>query len=67
MNLAPQKVDELSARLPELEDAMNYRLSDAIREGALVTGQAVGHWQTTGGDLCALSSAYLALKARHMV
>jgi hypothetical protein len=67
MILAPEKVEELATSLPDLEDAMNYRLSDAIREGASVTGQAVGHWQTTGGDLCALSSAYLALKARHML
>jgi hypothetical protein len=67
MTLAPEKVEELAARLPQLEDAMNYRLSDAIREGASVTGHAVGHWQTAEGDLCALSSAYLALKARHML
>jgi hypothetical protein len=63
----PEKVEELAATLPELEDAMNYRLSDAIREGASVTGQAIGFWQTTQGDLCALSSAYLALKARRML
>jgi hypothetical protein len=67
MELAPETVAELTARLPELEGAMNYRLSDAIREGALVTGQAVGYWQTTQGELCALSSAYLALKARRML
>jgi hypothetical protein len=67
MTLAPEKVEELAAGLPDLENALNYGLSDAIREGASVTGQAVGHWQTTGGDLCALSSAYLALKARHMI
>jgi hypothetical protein len=63
----PAKIEELAARLPKIEDAMNYRLSDAIREGASVTDQAIGSWQTTRGDLCALSSAYLALKARRML
>lgn len=43
-------------------DRMNYRLSDAIREGASVTTQAVGWSQ--GETACALHGAVIAAKAR---
>lgn len=62
-----EKVDELAAKLPELEDAMRYSLADAIREGASVTEQCVGDWEGSNGELCAMSAALLAAKARHLL
>lgn len=65
--IAPDKVEELRGRLPELEAAMGYDLWDAIREGSTVTHQAVGTYVGPAGELCALSAAMLALTARHML
>lgn len=53
--------------LPELEKAMNYTLADAIREGSSVTEQCVGNWVGPAGEMCALSAALVAVKARHML
>lgn len=44
-------------------ERLNYRLSDAIREGSTVTGQAVGEWGT-GENACALHAAVIAAQAR---
>ena len=52
-------------KLDDIEKAMTFKLSDLIREGAAVTEQAVG-W-SDGDALCALSAAYLAAKARHLL
>jgi hypothetical protein len=46
----------------ELERMAQFRLSDAIREGASVTDQAYT-WER-GGALCALSAAAASAKAR---
>lgn len=63
-----EKVDELAAMLPEVEKAMTYSLADAIREGSTVTEQCVGGWTSDeGNQMCALSAAVLAAKARHML
>lgn len=65
--IAQEKVDELKGIIDATEakelERLNYRLSDAIREGSQVTKQAVGSWGT-GESACALSAAALAAKAR---
>ena len=63
----PQKTEEKVAELKNLISTdeikrMNYRLSDAIREGSSVTDQAVG-WGN-GENACALHSAVIAAQAR---
>ena len=63
----PNKVEELADTLPELEEAMTYSLADAIREGSTVTDQCVGGWTDYDGNMCALSAALLAAKARRML
>lgn len=62
-----KKIDELAASLPELESAMSYSLADAIREGSSVTGHNQNGWVNKDGDMCALSAAMLAVKARHLL
>jgi uridine phosphorylase len=49
----------------ELARSTEYRLSDAIREGAQVTLHAIG-WGA-GEQACALSAAALAAKARGLI
>lgn len=44
-----------------------YTLADAIREGSTVTSQALGNWTDEEGGVCALTAAYLACKARHLL
>ena len=56
----------LSGELVELENAMAYTLSDAIREGSSHTVQALGKVVGIHGEVCALSAALVAVKARHM-
>lgn len=65
--LIDTKAAELADNLPELEKAMSYTLADAIREGSTVTGQCVGNWSDEQGNVCALSAALVAVKARHML
>jgi hypothetical protein len=50
----------------DLEKAMTFRLSDLIREGSMVTDQAYG-WADGADQACALTAAYLAAKARHLL
>ena len=61
-----EKVDELKGILDATETAeikrMNYRLSDAIREGSMVSDQAEG-WGD-GETACAMHAAVIAAKAR---
>ena len=63
------KVDEVSKEIAEELNAIeidvlgNYRLSDAIREGAKYTKQANG-WGDGKESACALTSAFTAAKAR---
>lgn len=68
MNKIDEKADELKGILDATEvkslERMNYRLSDAIREGSTVTKQAVGEWGD-GETACALSAAVIAAKARN--
>lgn len=61
------KADEIADRLPELEKAMSYTLADAIREGSTVTEQCVGGFVGPQGEMCALSAALTAVKARRMI
>lgn len=64
----PEKtIERLASKVDEagLESSMSYSLADAIREGSSVTDQAFD-WQQ-GDNLCALSAATLAVKARHLV
>lgn len=65
----PAKVAELEKQVDDasLEKSMSYTLSDAIREGSTVTGQMRGNWtDETGDNVCAMSAAVLALRARHL-
>jgi hypothetical protein len=65
--LIDEKVDALKGIIDATEvrelERLKYRLSDAMREGSEVSGQAVG-WCDERGNLCALSSAVVAAKAR---
>lgn len=58
-----EKVDAIKAMI-EIEDIkrMNFRLSDAIREGSKVSDQAYD-WGD-GENACALSAAVMSAKAR---
>ena len=47
----------------ELRRMTTYRLSDAIREGSQVTGQA-RTWSDAQGNMCAMSAAVCAAEAR---
>jgi hypothetical protein len=62
-----EKVDELKEILKATEvkelERMNYRLSDAIREGSKVSGQA-HDWCEGEDNLCAMSAAVVAARAR---
>jgi len=66
---AADNIAKLEEALPDidLDKAMGYTLADAIREGSTVTGQCVGSWHDEDGNVCALSAALLAVKARHML
>lgn len=69
MNKIDEKVEELKQALGEIEmDVLTkgYSLSDAIREGAMVSKQASGQFGN-GEIACTLTSAYLALRARGLV
>lgn len=61
-----EKVDELKGIIDATEIAdlnrMNYRLSDAIREGSSVTEQA--HGWGDGYEACAMHAAVISAKAR---
>ena len=65
--LPEDKVDELRDQLIDLEAAASYSLADAMREGASVTDQAFNAWTGQDGEMCAWSSALLALKARRLI
>lgn len=47
----------------ELKRATEYRVSDAMREGASVAGQATD-WTGAGDTMCAWSATIAAAKAR---
>jgi hypothetical protein len=61
-----EKIDELKGILEATEvkelDRLNYRLSDAIREGSTITEKA-NDWGD-GESACALHAAVIAAKAR---
>ena len=63
-----ETAEELAAEINAIElDVMtNYRLSDAIREGAKYTKQAVG-WGDGKDSACALTTAFIAAKARNFL
>lgn len=70
MTKTDEKVEELKIKIQGADadevmklDRMNYRLSDAIREGASVTDQATGSWGN-GEKACALHAGLIAAKAR---
>lgn len=66
-----QKVDELKAMLPELGtmelDVLSrpFTLADAIREGSLVSTQAIG-WGD-GDKQCALHAAVISARAHNLI
>ncbi len=68
-NIIDIKAAELEAKIDtaSLESSCDYKLSDAIREGSSVTGQCVGNWTDAAGNMCALSAALVAVKARHLI
>ena len=69
MSIHTKRIDEVSERVKTMlagieEDVvLNYTLADAIREGASVANQA-RDWTDEEGNVCALSAATAALKAR---
>lgn len=68
MNILEEKIDELKtviegSEVDALERMAQYRVSDAIRESATVNDQA-STWIDGQGNLCALSSAFVAARAR---
>ncbi len=60
-----EKIKEQS-EVPDIKvlERMNYRLSDAMREGSSVTEQSVGNWTSEGDKVCALSATVCAAVAR---
>lgn len=66
MSKLDEKVDELKKVLSEAEvnvlERMKYRLSDAIREGSMVSEKAEA-WGD-GDTMCAMHAAVCAAKAR---
>lgn len=67
MTKTQEKVDELKGILDATEvkelDRLNYRLSDAIREGSTVTEHDTNGWGD-GEKACALHAGIIAAKAR---
>lgn len=67
MTKTEEKVNELKGILDATEvkelDRLNYRLSDAIREGSTVTGHEQQGWGD-GENACALHAGIIAAKAR---
>lgn len=57
--------EDKAKEIADLE-RMKYRLSDAIREGSKVSGQAYS-WTGSDDRMCALSAAVTAAKARGYV
>jgi hypothetical protein len=69
MTKTEEKVDELKGILDATEvkelDRLNFRLSDAIREGASVTNKAEGWGE--GDTACALHGAVISAAARGFI
>lgn len=67
MTKTEEKVDELKGILDATEISelkrLNFRLSDAIREGASVTEKATNSWGD-GERACALHAAVISARAR---
>lgn len=63
--LLAEKYDELKASA-EQDDSKPFTLADAIREGAAVTEPNIGGWMGEKGEICALSAAMLAIRARQL-
>jgi hypothetical protein len=67
MNKTEEKVNELKGIIDATEVSeikrMNYRLSDAIREGSSVSDQAIKGWGD-GESACALHAGLIAAKSR---
>ena len=64
-----RNVEKIKENIPSTDDElkslerMKYRLSDAIREGSKVSGQAFS-WTGQDDSMCALSAAVAAATAR---
>lgn len=63
-DMLAETIERFNAEFEELEEDKPYTLADAMREGSSVTNQAIGQWTGAQGETCALSAAYLAVKAR---
>lgn len=67
MNKTIEKADELKGIIDAMEvselNRLNYRLSDAIREGATVSDHATDGWGE-GESACALHAGVIAAVAR---
>ncbi len=57
-------IKSLQERLEGEQTDKPLTLSDLMREGSSVTGQAIGQWTKQTGETCALSAAMLAARAR---
>lgn len=70
MTKTEEKVEELKGILDVTEvkelERLNFRLSDAIREGASITSQATNSWGD-GESTCALHGALISAKARGFI
>lgn len=62
--MTEEKIAELVEQVSIVDlERGNYRLSDAIREGATVTDKATGAWGN-GKQACAMHAAVIAAHAR---
>jgi hypothetical protein len=61
-------IEKMKAELAVIEDKVvnTYTLADAIREGSKYTEQKRLAWYGDG-EACALSAAYIALRARGLL
>lgn len=57
-------VREAAEKLKDEGEKKEYTLAEAMRDGATCTDQAIGAWTTSEGQVCALSAAMLAIRAK---
>lgn len=65
MNKVDEQVEQLKQMMGEIElgVATRFTLADAIRDGVQVSDQAY-NWTDGEGNMCAMSAAIVAAKAR---
>lgn len=62
------KLADFQSKTDDIPEEKPYTFADAMREGSMVTDQAIGAWANAEeGTTCALSAAYFAVKARGLL